>query len=176
MIWIIIFRNFYRLLVNALQVIPNASGKNVERKQLKIPSHRSSGAYVTQLARHRPAEDFTQSWPRIAVSNGIQHVGAWTSRFLPTFTFRFFFPQCPKAKNTERKKMTTFVHFQTILHKNSFIVARIDLIRAMQRYSPTKEKKKYMSKVLIDMIQYISYRYVVPSVFSFIVILSMSHC
>jgi hypothetical protein len=30
-------------------------GKNVERKQLKIPSHRSSGAYVTQLARHRPA-------------------------------------------------------------------------------------------------------------------------
>lgn len=51
-------------------------GKNVERKQLKIPSHRSSGAYVTLLARHRPAEDFTQSWPRKAVSNGIQHVGA----------------------------------------------------------------------------------------------------
>jgi hypothetical protein len=55
----------------------------------------------------------------------------------------FFFP-CPKAKNTERKKMTTFVHFQTILHKNSFIVARIDLIRAMQRYSPTKEKKVHV--------------------------------
>jgi hypothetical protein len=42
--------------------------------------------------------------------------------------------------------MTTFVHFQTILHKNSFIVARIDLIRAMQRYSPTKEKKSTCQK------------------------------
>lgn len=135
MIWIIIFRNFYRLLVNALQVIPNASGKNVERKQLKIPSHRSSGAYVTQLARHRPAEDFTQSWPRIAVSNGIQHVGAWTSRFLPTFTFRFFFPQCPKAKNTERKKMTT-LYISRLFYTKIVLLLHGSILS--ERYSPTK--------------------------------------